>query len=62
MRNLGVDLKTLHLSKLYFTRAFNFLEIVYDCLFVLASFVSTCKIMLVDLFQIIKLFFLQLRY
>ena len=46
VRNVGIEIKTLHVGKLSFTRAFNlkrFSWIVRDGKF-LASFVPTCKI------------------
>ena len=48
VRNVGVDLKTLHVGKLSSTRAFNFNSLsrtVRDGKF-LASFAPTCKVML----------------
>ena len=55
VRYIGVDIKPLDMGKLPFTRAFNFKRLsrtVCDGKF-LASFVPTCKIMLLGFFWII---------
>ena len=59
VRNVGVDIKTLDVGKLSFTRAFNFKKLsrtVQDVK-VLASYVPTCKIMLLGFFWIIGIMF-----
>ena len=55
LRNVGVDIKALHVGKLSFTRNFNFKRLcrtARDGKF-LTSFVPTCKIMVLGFFRII---------